>query len=101
MQVPAGVLAGAGVREEVVGYHAEEVAGENGADEGLVARGVERGCFGGEEYQLDDGADGEEDDGAAVAMTRVSEDVLIVVPGRCGGAGSLTPCNKEPTARSI
>lgn len=61
MQIPTRLLAGLGVREEVMEYYAEEVAGEDGADKGLVAGGVEGGGFGCEEDELDYGAEEEED----------------------------------------
>lgn len=66
MEIATGVFAGLGANEESMEDHTEEVAGNYRADIGLVARRIEGGCFGGEEDELDDGADGEEDDGAAV-----------------------------------
>lgn len=68
MEVAASGFPRIRVDEEIVEQHAEEVAGEDGADEGLVPGWVERGCFRGEEYQLDNGTDGEEDDRATVVM---------------------------------
>lgn len=45
---------------------AEEVTTQYSADEGLVSRRVERGCFGCEEDKLDYCAEGEENYRAAV-----------------------------------
>lgn len=56
--------------EEIVERHTEEVAGKDGADEGLVPRRVERGCFRGEEDQLDDSSHGKENDRATVDVKR-------------------------------
>jgi hypothetical protein len=56
MEIPACALASFGSEEEGVEDHAEEVAGEDGADEGLVARRVEWRRFRGEKYQFYHGA---------------------------------------------
>lgn len=50
MEVTARALAGFGSDEEGVEGHAKEVAGYNGADEGLVSGRVEWRCFRCKEY---------------------------------------------------
>lgn len=66
MQVSARRFASFGSSEEFMKEDAEEVTTQYSADEGLVSRRVEGGCFGCEEYKLNYCAEGEEDYRAAV-----------------------------------
>lgn len=59
-EIPARGLASLGVEHEGVAEYAEEVADDDGADEGLVAGWFERGCFRREEDEFDSGTHGKE-----------------------------------------
>lgn len=93
MQVSARRFAGFGSSEESMEDHAEEVTTQDGADEGLVSRRVEGGCFGCEEDELDYGAEGEENYRAAekhvlLVVTYRLIDYTLWGPRSCGVAGA-------------
>lgn len=58
-------------------YHAEDVAGKDGADVGLVAGWFEWGGFGCEEDEFDYGAESEKNDRAAEMIPMVVSWFLV------------------------
>lgn len=70
MEVTPCLLSGIWMNKQKMEEHAKQVATEDGSDEGLVSGGIEWGRLRGEEYELDDGANGKEDDRTAIVARR-------------------------------